>query len=106
MSVGGPPVITIGDTPVSVPESPDPDTDGFLDPVLPIGEMANLPQIQEASYSGHYNLLTYDLATTTGSTLMQTYDHTKPPTLQIQACLLRSQLSPDTTCSSVTVIPV
>ena len=49
MSVGGAPVITIGDTPVSVPESLDPDTDGFLDPVLPIGEMASLPQIQVMS---------------------------------------------------------
>ena len=49
MSVGGAPVITIGDTPVSVPESPDPGPDGFLDPVLPIGEMANLPQIQMAT---------------------------------------------------------
>ena len=47
MSVGGAPVITIGDTPVSVPESPDPDTDGFLDPVLPQGEMASLPQIHK-----------------------------------------------------------
>ena len=46
MSVGGPPVITIGDTPISVPESLDPDTDGFLDPVLPEGEMAHLSQIQ------------------------------------------------------------
>ena len=49
MSVGGPPVITIGDTPISVPESLDPDTDGFLDPVLPIGEMASLPQIHAAA---------------------------------------------------------
>ena len=48
MSVGGPPVIIIGDTPISVPESLDTDTDGFLDPDSHIGEMADLPQIQRA----------------------------------------------------------
>ena len=46
MSSGGPPVITVGDTPISVPESLEPDSEGFLDPVSDIGKMAQIPQIQ------------------------------------------------------------
>ena len=49
MSSGGPPIITVGDTPISVPESLEPVSEGPLAPDSDIGEMAQIPQIQVMS---------------------------------------------------------
>ena len=49
MSSGGPPIIIVGDTPISVPESLEPVSEGPLAPDSDIGEMPQIPQIHMAS---------------------------------------------------------